>query len=66
MSAKYALGHTPEELQRLERQGRFYGDLTQEIFERAGIETGMRVLDVGCGAGDVSLLVRSLVGAAHP
>jgi len=32
------------------------------VLVRAGIVTGMRVLDVGCGVGDVSLLVASLVG----
>jgi ubiquinone/menaquinone biosynthesis C-methylase UbiE len=60
---QYALGHTPAELKRLEEQGRFYGELTTDILTRAGVDSGMQVLDVGCGAGDVSLLVASLVGA---
>jgi SAM-dependent methyltransferase len=50
------------ELQRLIDQSRFYGELTEEVLRRAGISARMRVLDVGCGAGDVSLLVASLVG----
>jgi SAM-dependent methyltransferase len=43
-------------------QSRFLGDLTAEVLRRAGIGAGMRVLDVGCGAGDVSFLAASLVG----
>lgn len=41
-------------------------DLVAEMTERllidAGITAGMRVLDVGCGGGDVSLLLARLVG----
>lgn len=42
--------------------GGFYGELTEHLLRRAGIAPGMRVVDVGCGTGDVSLLVASLVG----
>jgi SAM-dependent methyltransferase len=35
---------------------------TRRFFERAGIGAGMRVLDVGSGAGDVALLLTDLVG----
>ncbi len=58
----YVLGHSERELARLISQSRFYGELTEDLLRRAGITTGMRVLDVGCGAGDVSLLIASLVG----
>lgn len=37
-------------------------DFTTQLLIDAGIKDGMRVLDVGCGSGDVSFLVRSLVG----
>jgi SAM-dependent methyltransferase len=40
----------------------FYGELTGDLLRRAGIAPGMRVVDVGCGTGDVSLIVASLVG----
>jgi SAM-dependent methyltransferase len=60
----YVLGHSEHELQRLILQSRFLGELTEEVFRRAGIGEGMRVLDVGCGAGDVSLLLASMVGPA--
>lgn len=58
----YALGHTEHELDRLMRQGEYFGLLTHEVFRHAGLAPGMTVLDVGCGAGDVSLLAASLVG----
>jgi ubiquinone/menaquinone biosynthesis C-methylase UbiE len=44
-------------------QGDFFSHLTEDVLRQAGICTGMQVLDVGCGVGDVSLLVRRLVGA---
>jgi SAM-dependent methyltransferase len=40
-----------------------YAAFTRRLLARAGIEPGMRVLDVGCGPGDVSLLLSELVGA---
>jgi 2-polyprenyl-3-methyl-5-hydroxy-6-metoxy-1,4-benzoquinol methylase len=58
----YVLGHSAEELNRLIDQARLFGELTQEVFVRAGIGAGMRVLDVGCGAGDVSFLLARMVG----
>jgi len=58
----YALGYSPGEFKRLEQQAAFYRDLTEDLLRRAGIGAGMRVLDVGCGVGDVSLLAGSLVG----
>jgi ubiquinone/menaquinone biosynthesis C-methylase UbiE len=61
-SNEYVLGHTQQELDRLIAQGKFIGDLTEHVLRLAGIKSGMRVLDIGCGAGDVSFLARSLVG----
>lgn len=58
----YPLGHSGGELQRLTAQASFYEDLTEDVLRRAGLRPGMRVLDVGCGAGDVSLLAARLVG----
>jgi 2-polyprenyl-3-methyl-5-hydroxy-6-metoxy-1,4-benzoquinol methylase len=58
----YALGHSEQELQRLSRQGQAFGPFTRQLFEEAGIGQGMRVLDVGCGSGDVAFLAASLVG----
>ena len=58
----YLLGHSKKELDRLSRQARTYDHLTRRVFHEAGIKAGMRVLDVGCGSGDVSFLVASIVG----
>jgi len=58
----YALGHNHDELQRLIGQGRWLGELTEQVLRAAGLRPGMRVLDVGCGAGDVSFLAATLVG----
>ncbi|MBP7777411.1 MAG: class I SAM-dependent methyltransferase [Acidobacteria bacterium] len=60
----YVLGHDPDELARLERQAAIYGAATRALFVAAGIGPGQRVLDLGCGAGDVSLLAAELVGPA--
>jgi ubiquinone/menaquinone biosynthesis C-methylase UbiE len=58
----YELGHTLGEQDRLSVQGQLYGPHTRQLFVEAGVAEGMRVLDVGCGAGDVSLLAAELVG----
>ena len=58
------LGHADNELDRLVRQAAFYGDLTAHTLKLAGLAPGMHVLDVGCGAGDVSFLAASIVGKA--
>jgi len=62
--AFYALGHSDQELQRLSRQGQALGPFTRQLFEEAGISRGMRVLDVGCGSGDVAFLTADLVGSS--
>ncbi len=58
----YVLGHTDVEVQRLLLQGRLYNDYTEHALRLAGLRPGMRVLDVGCGPGDVSLIAARLVG----
>lgn len=59
---RYALGYSEGEFRRLELQAALIGDLTEDVLKRAGIGQGMRVLDIGCGVGDVSLLAGKLVG----
>lgn len=58
----YLLGSDEAELERLSLQGRILAPATRAILVEAGIEAGMTVLDLGSGAGDVSLAVAELVG----
>ena len=58
----YILGHTENELDRLTTQARMLEPFTRQLLVEAGIRPGMRVLDVGCGSGDVSFLAANLVG----
>jgi SAM-dependent methyltransferase len=58
----YVLGSSPKELSRLSTQARLLQPITERMLRLAGIKEGMRVLDLGSGAGDVSLLVAELVG----
>jgi len=58
----YALGHAADELDRIINVARFFGDLTEHVLHLAGLAPGMRVLDVGCGPGDVVFLAARLVG----
>jgi SAM-dependent methyltransferase len=62
-NAGYLLGSAPRELQRLIRQSQIINPVTERLLRQAAVKQGMRVLDVGCGAGDVSLLAAEMVGA---
>src|SRR5262249_10511067 len=53
---------TDRERRRLAVQASILQPFTEQLFRRAGIATGMHVLDVGCGVGDVSLLAARLIG----
>jgi SAM-dependent methyltransferase len=58
----YILVHSDREIRRLKNQADIINPITRRILTFAGIAPGMRVLDVGCGGGDVSLLLSELVG----
>ena len=62
MNQAYVLDRTDRELDRLDLQGIIYRDATHRALTSCGIATGMRVLDVGCGSGDVTRLAATLVG----
>ena len=61
-NANYTLGRTSHETTRLIEQSKIYGESTHRLCVRAAITTGMHVLDIGSGAGDVALTVAELVG----
>jgi ubiquinone/menaquinone biosynthesis C-methylase UbiE len=50
----YVLGHSSREIERLKAQAQLIDPITTRFFREAGIVPGMRVLDVGSGAGDVA------------
>lgn len=59
---EYVLGRSDAETRRLILQNQIYGPLTRRFLTEAGITVGMRVLDLGSGAGDVALMLADLVG----
>lgn len=59
----YVLGHAARELDRLDLQGALYRDATLHALLAGGVTTGVRVLDLGSGSGDVALLASEVVGA---
>jgi ubiquinone/menaquinone biosynthesis C-methylase UbiE len=58
----YLFGQSAEEAERLRLQAEMFAPYTARFLEDAGISRGMKVLDVGTGAGDVALLAADLVG----
>ena len=61
-ASAYVLGHSNDELERLGRQAKLVDPMTRRFFRQAGIGPGMRVLDIGSGAGHVAFLLAELVG----
>ncbi len=59
---EYTMGRSRAETQRLIQQAGLLDTFTTQLFAEAGIAPGMKVLDVGSGAGDVALLAAELVG----
>src|SRR5271167_2492594 len=57
----YLFGRSTGELQRLARQAALVEPETEELFLRSGITAGMRVLEIGSGAGDVPMLAGRMV-----
>ncbi|WP_322857396.1 class I SAM-dependent methyltransferase [Mycobacterium shigaense] len=61
-ASTYLLGHADVEIRRLILQAQLYDGYTEHALHLAGLRPGMRVLDVGCGPGDVSFAAARLVG----
>ncbi len=58
----YVLGWSEAEQDRLIRQATLLEPLTEQLFRVAGIGASQRVLDIGSGVGDVSMIAARLVG----
>jgi len=61
-TADYVLGHSDFEIARLKLQAAALAGITRRLIGECGIQPGMTVLDIGCGAGDVSMLLADAVG----
>jgi ubiquinone/menaquinone biosynthesis C-methylase UbiE len=59
---RFGTGFGDDEIARLEAQGRVNVPGTRMAWAEAGIRPGMRVLDLGCGAGDSTFVAADLVG----
>jgi SAM-dependent methyltransferase len=58
----YLFAQGTDETRRLHRQAQFLSRFTGYLLDVAGITSGMKVLDVGTGIGDVAFLVAERVG----
>lgn len=61
-STHYVMGHDDRERRRLYLQASILNPLSNELLRRAGLSAGMRVLDIGCGVGELSMVAARLVG----
>ncbi|HEU5439159.1 MAG TPA: class I SAM-dependent methyltransferase [Ktedonobacterales bacterium] len=58
----YLFAQATDEVRRLKRQSEFFHRFTSAFLESAGITSGMKVLDVGTGIGDVAFMLAERVG----
>jgi SAM-dependent methyltransferase len=58
---EYVLGRTHAEHDRLNQQGRLISKITRHFLEEMGLCSGMTVLDVGSGVGDVAIMAARTV-----
>jgi SAM-dependent methyltransferase len=62
LADSYVLGSSDAEHERLIKQGCALREVTDRLLRDSGIGLGQRVLDIGAGIGDVSMLLARLVG----
>ena len=60
--ASYALGHTPEEYERLRMQARVWEVATGRLLDQIGPGPGASCLDAGCGPGETMRAMAERVG----
>jgi SAM-dependent methyltransferase len=60
--SRYAIGGGREGKERLNLLSRVLLPTTSQLLNRVGLEKGMNCLDVGCGGGNVTILLARLVG----
>src|ERR1700760_2454567 len=60
----YALGHTPEEYERLRGQARVWEAATGRLLDQAGLAPGTSCLDAGCGPGETMRVLAQRTGPA--
>jgi len=60
--AGYVMGHDDRERRRLSLQASILNPLSDQLLRRAGLSAGLRVLDIGCGVGELSMVAARLVG----
>src|SRR5260370_34914762 len=65
-TTNYALGHSPTEIRRLGIQAAILRPITMRLLQDLGVSPGMRIPDIGCGAGDVALLAAEVLGDPGP
>jgi len=58
----YVFDYSQSEIERLKCQSEMLSPITERLLHSAGVTSGMRVLDIGCGVGDVTILAADLVG----
>ena len=64
IEGNYILGQSEYEYERLTFQARIIRPFTEKFFRFAGVSSGMRVLEIGSGMGDVAFLAAEIVGPA--
>ena len=60
----YALGHTPQEYERLRAQARGWETATGRLLDQVGLRQGTSCLDAGCGPGETMRMLAERVGPA--
>ena len=60
--ARYTMGRSKGEEERLIQQSQLYDALTRRLLDEAGLRSGMKVLDIGSGTRDVAMTAAELIG----